>query len=168
MESAQHAAALGEAWRTMRRARTSIVAHVAASTDDIHLEVGDVETLDQIAVRGGLVQMSELAAELQVAPSTTTKAVGRLVDKGLAVRHRDRHDRRVWRVSLTEAGVRAHTIARDRRLAFACRVLARFEPADQEAIGRLMPGLAEALGSELRIPIGRWADTESDTSVARR
>lgn len=151
--SASPPVALGEAWRTMRRARTSIVAHVAAHTGDIDLEVGDVETLDQIAHAGGLVQMSELAAEMRVAPSTATKAVSRLVERGLAVRRQDRDDRRVWRVSLTEAGACAHTIARTRRIAFACRVLERFEPEDREAIGRFLPLLAEALREELGISI---------------
>lgn len=145
----EDATALGLAWRTMRRSRSAIVAHSADDVGGLRLEVGDVETLDQIASAEGQAQMSDLADEMGVAPSTITKAVDRLVAKGLAARQQDPDDGRVYRVALTEAGERAHATARDRRVIFVCRVLERFSPEDREAIGRLMPLLACALAAEL-------------------
>ena len=54
----------------------------------------------------GAIAMSRLAEELDVALPNATGIVGRMADRGLAERAHDGADRRVVRVSLTDAGRR--------------------------------------------------------------
>lgn len=143
-----NARALGGAWQVMRREQTGIVAYATRQAPGLGLEVRDVDTLDQIAMADGTAQMSEVAAGLGVVSSSATKAVGRLIARGLVLRTQDSDDRRVFRVSLTEAGVRALALVSEGRLEFAVRVIERFEVEDQETIGRLLALMAEAVTDE--------------------
>lgn len=53
-------------------------------------------------------RMSEVAAEMNVTTGTLTKAIEALEQKQYVVRSRSDQDKRVVKVSLTEAGVRAY------------------------------------------------------------
>ncbi len=55
--------------------------------------------------REGPLTLGELAAIERVAPPTVTKVVGKLEDAGLLRREHDAEDRRVCRVSLSDAGL---------------------------------------------------------------
>lgn len=146
----ENAICLGVAWRTIRRSRTGILASATSGIIDPRLEAGDVDTLVHISSTGES-RMSEIAAGLQIVPSTATRAVDRLVERGLATRRRDANDGRVVRISLTDDGLRVQAIARYGRHAFAARLLERFDPDDQDAIAALMPRLALALAEELGV-----------------
>lgn len=50
------------------------------------------------------LSLTELGKRLGVEAPTVVKAVHRLEASGFVTRHRDEQDRRVWRISLTEAG----------------------------------------------------------------
>ncbi len=63
--------------------------------------------------RDGPITLGELAAIERVAPPTVTKVVGKLEDAGLVVREHDDVDRRICRVSLSDAG--RGWLATDRR-----------------------------------------------------
>lgn len=143
-----NAEALGRAWQIMRRARGGIVARTTAGLADLGLEPGDVDALDQIVAVGPDCQMSTLASGLSVTASSATKAVDRLVRKGLAARLQDPTDRRVVRVLLSDAGTRAQAHVRTEREAFSAQVLAMFDIDDRESIGRLLPGIADAVIEE--------------------
>jgi DNA-binding MarR family transcriptional regulator len=57
-----------------------------------------------VLVSHGPQRVSDLAAELNVAPSTASRLCERLVGKGLAMRSRRDNDRRAVWISLTETG----------------------------------------------------------------
>ncbi|MGI9596440.1 MAG: MarR family winged helix-turn-helix transcriptional regulator [Acidimicrobiales bacterium] len=144
-----HAIDLADAWRFIRRSSSAITADAIADADCAGLEAGDVDTLDQIALIDGTAQMSDIADGLRVDKSTATRAVARLVEEGLAGRHRDPDDARVIRVTLTAEGARVQAEVRRSRLDFAMRLLEGFTAEEQEAIGRLLPMLANAIAAEL-------------------
>lgn len=147
-----HAAAdsIETSWRFLRRARTAILTEAIGSRVEPPLEFGEVDTMDEVAARGGEATMSDIAVGMQIDRSSATRAVSRLVERGLAVRHRDPGDNRVIRVALTEAGTTTQAVVRDQRLDFAVRVLQHFGPDDQAAIDRLIPAMAEVLADELK------------------
>ena len=120
----------------------------ATGHNKLRLETGDVDTLDQISSTGES-PMSAIAAGLHVDPSTATRAVDRLVERGLVSRRRDPDDTRSILVSFTTAGFEVLTEANERRIALAMRLLDRFSPEEQDAIGRLLPMVADAISSEL-------------------
>ena len=142
---------VGDAWRSIRRARTDILAAATSGVVDPNLEAGDLDTLIRISDKGES-QMSTIAADLKVAASSATRAVGRLVDRGLASRRRDLDDGRIVRIVLTDEGLRIQAIARSGRHAFAVRVLQHFHPEDRAALAELMPKLAAALNEEFESP----------------
>jgi DNA-binding MarR family transcriptional regulator len=135
---------LAEAWRSIRRARPDILAAATSGIPDPDLQGGDLDTLLRISDKGES-QMSTIAKDLHVAPSTATRAVDRLVERGLATRYRDPDDGRVVRIMLTDEGLRTQAVARSGRHAFAVRLLRGFHPEDRAAIAALMPKLAAAL-----------------------
>jgi DNA-binding MarR family transcriptional regulator len=53
---------------------------------------------------GGILRMSDLAVRVMMSPSGLTRAVDRLVDRGLVIRGRSEDDARVMLVQLTEEG----------------------------------------------------------------
>lgn len=63
--------------------------------------------LATIGYAGGL-PFSEIGEKMMVTVSNLTGIVDRLEKKGLVVRERDGHDRRIVRVRLTEKGARLH------------------------------------------------------------
>jgi len=144
-----HATDLTDAWRFIRRSSSAIVADAIADARRPGLEAGDVDTLDQIAAVDGAAQMSDIAAGLRVDRSTATRAVGRLVAEGLADRTRDPSDARIIRVTLTAEGATLQEQLRESRLAFTMRLLEGFTSDEQQAIGRLLPMLANAIAAEL-------------------
>lgn len=84
--------------------------------------------------RDGPLTLGELAAIEQVAPPTVTKVVGKLEDAGLVVREPDEADRRVWRVSLSDAGRRRLDSDRRRRRAWLTEQVEQLDDADVERL----------------------------------
>lgn len=140
---------IGSAWRFLRRARAAILTEAIGSHVEPPLEFGEVDTMDEVAARGGDASMSDIAAGMQIDRSSATRAVSRLVERGFAVRRRDPTDNRVIRVVLTDAGTSTQAVVRDQRLDFAVRVLAHFSVDDQAAIARLLPAMVDTIADEL-------------------
>ena len=136
-------------WRMLKRVRADIVSEAALAAGLPNLEAGDLDTLDQIALVGDGSPMSEIAEGLLVDRSTASRAVDRLMERGLVVRERDPRDARMIRVSLTETGRVVQTDARERREALTERLLARLAVEDQQALAALAPKLAAAAADEL-------------------
>ena len=144
-----HALAVGLAVRTLRRAHwLAIFGDTVLGGAEVALEAGEVDTLDEIAVNRG-AQMSEIADGLQVTRSTATRAVDRLVKRGFAERYRDPDFGRLVRVQLTKHGLAVHRELVKKRVDFTRRVFERFDPDEQEAIGRLLPQLTALIVDEL-------------------
>jgi DNA-binding MarR family transcriptional regulator len=148
-EAIQQAVAFGLAWRDLRRApRVTAMANLVVDGGP-PLESGEIDTLDQIAWTSPC-QMHEIASGLQVDASTATRAVDRLIRRGLVERARDPDDGRFVSVWITSEGRRVHSALLARRLEFVASVLDQFDDADRQALLRLLPALADVVSTMLR------------------
>jgi DNA-binding MarR family transcriptional regulator len=95
---------VSEMWRELRHGPSiqSLQRYVYESGPH-RLHVGLARALEVI-VRHGPCRVSDLAEHLGVEPSTASRAVGRLVDMGLAERRHSEHDGRAVDVDATDAG----------------------------------------------------------------
>lgn len=95
-----------EAWQSLLRAHASLMRELA--TDLITrtgLSLGDFDVLAQLALGGGELRMTDLAARAYSSRSGMTRRVDRLVDEGLVRRSSADADARSVVVALTEAGL---------------------------------------------------------------
>jgi DNA-binding MarR family transcriptional regulator len=119
-----------------------------AESDLSPTQLATIATLD----RTGPVTLSELAALERVAPPSITRAVGRLVDGGLVVRHPDLHDRRITRVALTPAGRALLERNRSRRNAWLATRLRELPPDEVERLAAAADVLEHLAGLDLAEP----------------
>jgi DNA-binding MarR family transcriptional regulator len=104
------------------------------------LPMAQVELLMVLAEHAP-AKIGQLATLQRLAPNTVSGLVQQLVEAGLASRDTDPADRRVARVTLTEAGHRQldeWRAAHERRIGSA---LDRLPPQDRDAIMNALPGL---------------------------
>jgi DNA-binding MarR family transcriptional regulator len=104
------------------------------------LPMAQVELLQTLAERAPM-RVGELAALLRLAPNTVSGLVSQLIEAKLVARDGDPADRRVARLSLTEAGheqLAAWQEAHERRIGAA---LARLSATDRSAVRRALPAL---------------------------
>ena len=101
----------------------------------------------------GPQRMADLAAALDVAPSTAGRMCDRLVRRGLIRRHRARTDRRAVLVSVTAAGRLVVDQATARRRALIGEILGRLPASRQHAVAGALAAFADAAGE---IPDHRW------------
>ena len=101
----------------------------------------------------GPQRMVDLAAALEVTPSTAGRMSDRLLRKGLIRRHRARADRREVQVSITAAGRAVVDDATARRRALLAGILARLTPALQTAVAEALGAFADAAGE---VPDSQW------------
>jgi DNA-binding MarR family transcriptional regulator len=146
------AVVVGSAWRDLRGAGWLRVFGDALLGDGVPLEASEIDALDQVAWSGE-GRRHEIAAGLQVDPSTATRSIDRLERRGLVERRRDRANRRFIRVILTDDGRRAHAALLRRRLAFVDAVLDRFDADDRAVLVRLLPALADSVTDALHTPV---------------
>jgi DNA-binding MarR family transcriptional regulator len=95
-----------EAWQSLLRAHASLMRELA--TDLITrtgLSLGDFDVLAQLALGGGELRMTDLAARAFSSRSGMTRRVDRLVDEGLVRRSSADADARSVVVALTETGL---------------------------------------------------------------
>ena len=145
----KNAMVVGLSIRSLRRARwLDLLGKTILNGSEPALGAGEVDTLDQVAIKNGAL-MSEIADGLQVTRSTATRAISRLVDRGLVDRHRDPEFGRHVRVELTAKGARVQSELLQKRLAFTERVFSQLDDDDQEAIARILPHLTKLILSEL-------------------
>ena len=101
----------------------------------------------------GPQRMVDLAAALDVAPSTAGRMCDRLVRKGLIRRHRARADRRAVLVSVTAAGRVVVDQATARRRALIADILAKLPADAQRAVAEALRAFADAAGE---VPDSQW------------
>ncbi|HEX3789493.1 MAG TPA: MarR family winged helix-turn-helix transcriptional regulator [Pseudonocardiaceae bacterium] len=104
------------------------------------LPMAQVELLMSLADNAP-ARIGQLAALLRLAPNTVSGLVQQLLESGLASRETDPADRRVARVTLTDAGrvqLTEWQAAHERRIENA---LDRLRPEDRQAIITALPGL---------------------------
>ena len=101
----------------------------------------------------GPQRMADLAAALDVTPSTAGRMCERLVRKGMIRRHRDRADRRAVQVSITAAGRQVVDQATARRRELIAGILAKLPARQQPAVANALQAFARAAGE---IPDSLW------------
>jgi len=136
---------------------TASRALVAVSTRSLgeaaeHTTIAQYRMLVVLASRGPQ-RMTDLAAALDVAPSTAGRMTDRLIRKQLARRHRARADRRSVVVSLTPAGRQVVDEATARRRVLIEDILARLPAGQQEAVASAFGAFAAAAGE---VPEHLW------------
>jgi len=111
----------------------------------------------------GPQRVVDLAAALDVAPSTAGRMSDRLVRKKMVRRHRARADRRSVLVSLTPAGRQVVDQATARRRVLVAGILAKLPAAEQRAVAAAFRSFAEAAGE---IPDSMWPPVPADEPPA--
>src|SRR5438034_7499650 len=99
-----------EAWRSLLRAHATLMRQLEADLEKkTGLALADFDVLAQLALAGGELRMTDLAARALISRSGMTRRVGRLVDGGLCCLTDTEADGRGVVVALTDAGVAALT-----------------------------------------------------------
>ena len=110
------------------------------------MTVAQAATLEALA--GGGLRLGELGRRLGISPSTLSRNLDRLEERGLVDRAPDPGDRRALRAELTVAGERAAASVREQEAEFARIVLDRLpvgsEPATVAAIEQLLAAVRSA------------------------
>jgi DNA-binding MarR family transcriptional regulator len=88
--------------------------------------------------RQGTALMSEFARGIGIPLSTATHLVNRLVDKGLMIRERSEHDRRIVNVDLSSAGRKMDEQFYQRRLEGSRQLLSKLSADEQKALVDLL------------------------------
>src|SRR3989442_562072 len=95
-----------EAWRSLLRAHATLMRQLEMDLErETGLALADFDVLAQLALAGGELRMTELAARALISRSGMTRRVARLVDEGLVSRGTAGADRRGVVVALTDPGV---------------------------------------------------------------
>jgi DNA-binding MarR family transcriptional regulator len=95
-----------EAWTALLRAHATLMRQLERDLEsETGLALADFDVLAQLAVAGGELRMTELAARALISRSGMTRRVARLVDEGLVRRANAHADARGVVVGLTEAGL---------------------------------------------------------------
>ena len=95
-----------EAWRSLLRAHATLMRQLDTDLEKkTGLALADFDVLAQLAVAGGELRMTNLAARALISRSGMTRRVAQLVDEGLVRRADTDADGRGVVVVLTDAGV---------------------------------------------------------------
>jgi DNA-binding MarR family transcriptional regulator len=95
-----------QAWHSLLRAHATLMRQLETDLErETGLALADFDVLAQLAVAGGELRMTELAALALISRSGMTRRVARLVDEGLVRRANADADARGVVIALTDAGV---------------------------------------------------------------
>ena len=96
--------------------------------------------LATIGYLGG-VPFSEIGAKMMVTVSNLTGIVDRLEEKGIVVRERDKHDRRVIHVKLTEKGKKLYKVSITTFENSVSRLFSHINKSQQKELSTLLRNL---------------------------
>src|SRR5207245_10601671 len=95
-----------EAWRSLLRAHATLMRQLETDLEKkTGMALADFDVLAQLALAGGELRMTDLAAQALISRSGMTRRVARLVDEGLVRRTDTDADGRGVVVVLADAGV---------------------------------------------------------------
>jgi len=95
----------------------------------------------------GPVRLGDLAAAERIAPSTLTRVVNVLEDRGYLVRTPAREDARAYLVTLTDSGNAALARIRDEATSMLTDILTTLTPDQLAALEAALPALEQLAGS---------------------
>lgn len=122
------------ALRLMEAIRTLVRRFSLAERADVAccgMTVAQAATLEALTDSNGL-RLGELGRRLGIAPSTLSRNLDRLEDRGFVVRGPDPDDRRALRASLTDAGRSAAASVRNQEIEFTHTILQKLPGASAE------------------------------------
>jgi DNA-binding MarR family transcriptional regulator len=94
------------AWRSLLRAHATLMRQLETDLEaETGLALADFDVLAQLALAGGELRMTELAARALISRSGMTRRVARLVERGLVRRANTDADARSVIVAITEDGI---------------------------------------------------------------
>jgi DNA-binding MarR family transcriptional regulator len=143
-ETALVAERIRSAWRDLRRAGSTVAVRAHLYAPDAPLDVAQADALDLI-VTNAPVRMNEVAALLRVDPSTATRAIAKLHERGLVTRDPDPHDARAILVTPSPDGADLHARVRARANSLLAETLDAFQPHERDALATLMERLVTAI-----------------------
>ncbi len=108
------------------------------------MTVAQAATLEALG-RDGPQRLGDLSRRLGIAPSTLTRNLLRLEERGLVRRGSDSDDSRAQRIALTARGSEAAAEVEQQEIAFARTVLARLARPDRRATVDAVDGLVHAV-----------------------
>ncbi len=116
-----------ELWRSIRALVRRCGVSERAEVSCCGMTVAQAAALEALSAAGE-TRPGDLGKSLGIHPSTATRNLDRLEDRGLVERVADDDDARAARVRLTERGRRAAAAIEDRTDGFAERILAEIAP----------------------------------------
>src|SRR5262245_4730812 len=119
------------------RVSSTRLARLLRRQGDTGLSPSQLSALTSVEAHGPMT-LGALADHERVAPPSVTKVVGKLEELGLVVRRADASDRRVYRVSLTDAGAALLAEVRQRKDVW---LAARLDQLDEARRARLADAL---------------------------
>ena len=119
------------------RVSSTRLARLLRRQGDTGLSPSQLSALTSVEVHGPMT-LGALAEHERVAPPSVTKVVGKLEELGLVIRRADATDRRVHRVSLTDAGAALLAEVRQRKDVW---LAARLAQLDEDRRARLADAL---------------------------
>jgi DNA-binding MarR family transcriptional regulator len=135
-------------------ASTAMIAVAVRSLSGLaeDITIAQYRTLVVLASRGPQ-KLADLAVLLGVTPPTAGRMSDRLVRRGLVTRHRAAGDRRVVRISLTQAGRRVVDEATRQRRVYVAEILARLPAGQRRDAAAALRAFAAATGE---VPDDQW------------
>jgi MarR family 2-MHQ and catechol resistance regulon transcriptional repressor len=137
------------AYIKLQRAADSTIARADRHLARVNLTRGQYGVLDALLYFGPL-QLGQLAEKILRSEGTMTTVVDNLERRGLVERERNRHDRRVVTVSLTEAGRQLISEVVPVHVAAIVEAMGILSPVEQEVLARL----CRQVGKQERVTAG--------------
>jgi DNA-binding MarR family transcriptional regulator len=122
--------------------RRLMVARPATAASDVEVSRQEIRVVTVLGRKGTTI-MSELARALNLALSTATNTVDKLVNKDLVERTRVDEDRRIVQVGLSEKGKRFYDAFLECQLAMGRTMLEALSPGEREIFLELMAKITQ-------------------------
>ena len=167
------AAVLDRLARDMVSALDRILDHLMAAApaegagSEVPLTLQEVHVVKTIAPRES-ISMSTLASSMGISLPTATHLVDRLVTKGVAVRTRPEHARRLVLVALSEQAKARERAFFENRVALVLNILAALTPAERGQVVRALGEIARVVQSRAASQAGLQTPNENIISEAQR
>lgn len=122
----------------------------ATAASDVEVSRQEIRVMAVLGKKGTAI-MSDLARGLNLALSTATNTVDKLVSKELVERTRVDEDRRIVQVGLSEKGKRFHDALTDCQLAMGRTMLEPLSPGEREIFLELMAKMTRPVQTETEL-----------------
>jgi len=125
-------------WLLMHRVRDALVLCEDSVLREYGLNMEKFAVIAAVKSRGGSLRPTDLAFILERSPNSVSMLVDRMVKAGLVRRTRDKKDRRVVRVSLTNKGENALKPATPAGWEFIQKILSPLSYKDKHTVASLL------------------------------